>query len=103
MIAGAIVRNLLACPKELQMADLADLPAVYVCGIPCRCAGAAERFRAEARRALEEAGKRPIEEQIEDLIQMGVLDRNRRLTRQFGGDAEPEPGAMRYAPCAQDD
>lgn len=61
------------------------------------------QFREEARRALEEAGKRPLEEQIEDLIKMGVLDRNRRLTRQFGGDAEPEPGAMRYTSCAEDD
>jgi hypothetical protein len=63
----------------------------------------AEELRTEARRALEEAGKRPVEEQIEDLIKMGVLDRERHLTRQFGGSADPEPGAKVFTPGGDDD
>ncbi len=62
-----------------------------------------EQVRADARRALEEAGKRPVEEQIEDLIKMGVLDREHHLTRQFGGEADPEPGAKVFTPGGDED
>jgi hypothetical protein len=50
----------------------------------------------EMRKALEEAARIPPEQYFRDMVLRGLIDSEGRLTRLYGGDAEPEPEALEY-------
>lgn len=52
----------------------------------------------EAKRLLREAGKVPPKVRFERLVKRGLIDRQGRLTRLAGGDAEPDPS---YQPATE--
>lgn len=43
-----------------------------------------------ARELLAKLAEIPPIERFEDMVRMGLINRNGELTKQFGGDAEPE-------------
>jgi hypothetical protein len=50
----------------------------------------------EMRSALEEAAKVPPLERFNRMVRRGLINKEGRLTRLYGGAAEPEPEALEY-------
>jgi hypothetical protein len=50
-----------------------------------------EEAAALARELLAKAAEVPPAERFVEMIEMGLINRDGELTKEFGGDAEPEP------------
>jgi hypothetical protein len=55
------------------------------------------QYTYEELKAALDASELPPEEGWERMIRNGIINREGKVTRLIGGEAEPEPGAMRPA------
>jgi len=50
----------------------------------------------EMHAALDEAARIPPREYFQRMVRRGLIDAEGRVTRLYGGEAEPEPEAIEY-------